>query len=136
MGVSGSPSPVRKRTPESGGTTSVGFHGTYAPNAALRPVVTTAPPAPPPAPQLDFLGFAPGPTQRPRLDWASLHQRTFGTDVLRCPCGGHRTVRALHLTRTAAEERLAQLGLRLLPRRLPPAWPEDAPPQGQLSLSL
>jgi hypothetical protein len=31
-----------------------------------------------------------------RLDWATLHQRTFGTDVLRCPCGGRRTIRALH----------------------------------------
>jgi hypothetical protein len=23
--------------------------------------------------------------KRPRLDWATLHRRTFGTDVLRCP---------------------------------------------------
>ncbi len=35
-----------------------------------------------------------------RLDWATLHQRTFGTDVLRCPCGGRRTIRAMHSTRS------------------------------------
>ena len=112
------------------------FHGAYAPNAALRPVVTTAPPAPPAPPQLPFKGFAPAPTRRPRLDRAQLHKRTWGTDVLRCPCGGRRTVRALHLTRRAAEERLARLGVRLLPRRLPPASPDDAPPPGQLSLAF
>ena len=56
---------------------------------------------------------------RPRLDWATLHTRTFGTDVLRCPCGGRRTVRSLHLTRKAAEERLAALGVHLPSRLLP-----------------
>ena len=32
----------------------------------------------------------------------ALHQRTFGTDVLRCPCGGRRTIRRLHSTRNRA----------------------------------
>jgi hypothetical protein len=36
-----------------------------------------------------------------RLDWATLHQRTFATDVLRCPCGGRRRIQAVHATRTA-----------------------------------
>lgn len=37
-----------------------------------------------------------------RLDWAQLHQRTFGTDVLLCPCGGRRSIRSLHSTRKQA----------------------------------
>ncbi len=66
-----------------------------------------------------------GKTKR-RLDWATLHQRTFGTDVLRCPCGGRRTIRALHSTRSAAEQRLTSLGMPLPSRILPRA---TAPPQ-------
>lgn len=108
------------------------FHGVYAPHAALRPVVTH-PPAPPPEPhQLAFAGLLPAPKQRPRLDWATLHQRTFGTDVLRCPCGGRRSIRALHPTRRAAEERLAVLGIHLPPRRPPPSHLAAAPPQMHL----
>ena len=57
---------------------------------------------------------------------ATLHQRTFGTDVLRCPCGGRRTIRALHSTRSAAEERLTSLGIPVPSRILPKA---TAPPQ-------
>ena len=86
------------------------FHGVYAPHAALRPLVTQ-----PPAEEAQ-----PSTAARPkaktkqktkrRLDWATLHQRTFGTDVLACPCGGRRTIRALHSTRKQAEERLADLG--------------------------
>ena len=64
--------------------------------------------------------LAPKP-RRPRLDWAQLHQRTFGTDVLRCPCGGRRTIKSLHFTRKQAEARLAQLGVALPSRVLPPA---------------
>ena len=56
-----------------------------------------------------------------RLDWASLHQHTFGVDVLRCPsCGGRRRLHAIHSTRKAAEERLLQLGHRLAPRASTP----------------
>jgi hypothetical protein len=99
------------------------FHGVYAPNAALRPLVMTpgTPPAieSPPTP-------APTPSKPPRLDWATLHQRTFGTDVLQCPCGGRRTVRRLHATRAAAEARLRELGVPLPSRLLPPP---TAPPQ-------
>ena len=99
------------------------FHGVFAPNAALRPVVTqpldSTPPTPTPAP----------PKVKPprrRLDWATLHQRTFGNDVLRCPCGGSRSIRALHSTRKQAEARLLELGVPLPSRILPPA---TAPPQ-------
>ena len=100
------------------------FHGGYAPNASLRPLVTQPPPRPPaPAPAKE----APAPKpQRPRLDWAQLHQRTFATDVLRCPCGGRRTIRSLHSTRKQAEARLLELGHPLPSRVLPPA---TAPPQ-------
>src|SRR5262245_36733511 len=61
-------------------------------------------------------GFASDKPRRPRLDWASLHKRTFGIDVLRCPCCGRRTVHAVHLTQRAAEERQAALGLAPPPR--------------------
>ena len=79
-------------------------HGAYAPNATLRPLVTQPPPQQPPAPTPSQKGAvvpAPKP-KRPRLDWAQLHQRTFGTDVLQCPCGGRRTIRSLHSTRKQA----------------------------------
>lgn len=61
------------------------FHGVYAPNAALRPVVTQ----PrwrrwPRRARLPRRSRSVGSTGRP------LHQRTWGTDVLRCPCGGRR----------------------------------------------
>ncbi len=49
-----------------------------------------------------------------------------GADVLRCPCGGRRTVRRLHSTRAAAEARLRELGVSLPSRLLPPP---TAPPQ-------
>jgi Putative transposase len=106
------------------------FHGVYAPNAALRPLVTLAPAE-------VAVPVKPGPRakvpaqKKRRLDWATLHQRTFGTDVLRCPCGGRRTIRALHATRKAAEERLLELRAVLASRVLPPA---TAPPQAALAL--
>ena len=111
------------------------FHGGYAPNARLRPLITQplAPSQPTPmasaAPPKEVP--APAKPKRPRLDWAQLHQRTFGTDVLRCPCGGRRTIRRLHSTRKQAEVRLTELRVCLPSRVLPPA---TAPPQ--LSLSM
>jgi hypothetical protein len=103
------------------------FHGAYAPNAHLRAVVTQSRPLPYSAKKV------PSATKpkRPRLDWARLHQRTFGTDVLRCPCGGRRSIRRLHSTRSQAEARLIELGLSLPSRVLPPA---TAPPQLQLAM--
>ena len=111
------------------------FHGGYAPNARLRPLITQplAPSQPTPmasaAPPKEVP--APAKPKRPRLDWAQLHQRTFGNDVLRCPCGGRRTIRRLHSTRKQAEVRLTELRVCLPSRVLPPA---TAPPQ--LSLSM
>lgn len=106
------------------------FHGGYAPNASLRPLVTQPLPQPPaPAPGSPPKQ-APAP-KRPRLDWAQLHQRTFGTDVLRCPCGGRRSIKSLHSTRKQAEARLAELGHPLPSRVLPPA---TAPPQLLLAM--
>ena len=103
------------------------FHGLYAPHAALRPVVTQ-PVQPPPEP-----APTPAPVKKPKrhLDWATLHQRTWGTDVLRCPCGGRRSIRSLHSTRAQAEVRLLELGVELPSRLLPQA---TAPPQ--LSLAV
>lgn len=94
------------------------FHGVFAPHAALRPTVTLPPPEPAPSPKRKTKLRRP---TRP-LDWASLHQHTFGIDVLRCPCGGRRRLHAIHSTRQTAQERLLQLGFALPPRRLlPPA---------------
>jgi Putative transposase len=98
------------------------FHGVFAPHAALRLKVTGAPPATP----------VPSPRRKTkkrhtrRLDWAALHQHTFGVDVLRCPCGGRRRIHAIHSTRQAAEERL---GHRLAPAVvLPPATAQPVLP--------
>lgn len=104
------------------------FHGVFAPHAKLRPLVTL-PPAPEPHP-------APTPhhhkPRRARIDWATLHQRTFGNDVLTCPhCGGSRKVHALHSTRKAAEARLTELGFSFLSLLLPP---QTAPPQLPLAV--
>ena len=106
------------------------FHGVFAPNARLRPVVMTRP-APPEPPRAPSPPSRP-PSRRPRIDWATLHRRSFGTDVLRCPCGGRRAVTALHSTRKAAEERLAELGLPPRSLLLPP---QTAPPQLHLDVS-
>jgi hypothetical protein len=114
------------------------FHGAYAPNSGLRAIVTQpVASAPAPAPHsAPVPGAAPTPLpapkkKQPRLDWAQLHQRTFGTDVLLCPCGGKRSIRAVHSTRKQAEARLQALGVALPSRVLPPA---TAPPQLPLAL--
>ena len=103
-------------------------HGVSAPHAALRAVGTRrvkerATTTPPPVTKQ--------PKPKRRLDWATLHLRTFGTDVLRCPSGGRRRIHAVYSTRKAAEARLAELGVTFASRVLPPAI---APPQ--LSLGV
>ena len=109
-------------------------HGVYAANARLRPVVLQPEPATPPTPP-PLKEDAPQkakPTRPPRLDWATLQAKTFGTDVWKCPrCGGHRRVVGLVTNRQTAEDLLAKLGL-LTPRRLLP--PERGPPQLELSM--
>ena len=75
----------------------VHFHGVLAPNAKLRPRVVPQPPPPSPPPCVPPLPAdqLPPSTQRPRLPWAELLQRTFALDVLQCnKCGGRRRVLA------------------------------------------
>ena len=108
------------------------FHGVFAPNAKLRRVVVKRreepAPAPPTTPAVKV--------KRPRLDWATLHRRTFGTDVLRCPCGGRRTVTAVHLTQEAAERRLAALRRRATGPKVFPLQSPTGPPQLALALGM
>ncbi|MCA2980359.1 MAG: transposase, partial [Myxococcaceae bacterium] len=104
------------------------YHGVFAPHAALRPRVTvagaasgahslvaedeeTAGLAGPPA-----AGTGPPFTTEPK-----------GVDVLHCPCSRRRSVHAIHSTRSAAEERLRQLGHPLVPAAVLP--PSTAQPQ-------
>ena len=113
------------------------FHGVFAPNARLRPVVTRlgreAPePAPRPKGQATLeLDVAPAPQRRPRIDWAMLLRHSFNLDVLQCPCGGRRRVLAAVVSPAVAEKVLGALG------RLPPRPPlAQGPPEPQLSLGL
>jgi len=112
-------------------------HGVYAANARLRPVVLLPEqeeptPAPSPSPLKEEAPQRAKPARPPRLDWATLQAKTFGTDVWKCPrCGGHRRVVGLVTSRQTAEEVLKKLGL-LTPRRLLP--PEHGPPQLELSM--
>jgi hypothetical protein len=73
------------------------------PRAQCLPAPSRHPPArrEVPAPTGPRAVVPPKKKTKRRLDWATLHQLTFGTDVLRCPCGGRRTIRALHSTRKA-----------------------------------
>lgn len=108
------------------------FHGLYAPNARLRPTVAPAPKVAAPTTTPPQKKQSRPKTKR-RLDWATLHQHTFGTDVLLCPkCGCRRRIRALFSTWATAEARLAKLGLTLSPRLLPNA---TAPPQLPLAFT-
>jgi hypothetical protein len=110
------------------------FHGVFAPNARLRPLVTRPPepPAPSPAPaELPLDAASPPAPRRPRLDWASLQRRTFSTDVWACPCGGTRSVLALVTDRHTAKEVLENLRLWPGPLPLPTS---QAPPQLALAL--
>ena len=108
------------------------FHGLLSSHAAARAAVLPRPTAPaqPPA----ATGAPAVKTKkRPRLDWATLHARTWGVDVWLCPCGGKRNVTALVTSRHTAEEILRNLGL--LPAAPPrPAALAQAPPQLDLSL--
>lgn len=112
------------------------FHGVFAPNAALRSVVTPSPTQQEHLPaKLKTSGShkSDGPERPrfPRLDWATLQQRTFGVDVWTCRCGGRRKVLAVITSRRMAQEQLRNLGL-LEPRPPPPA--AQGPPQLALTL--
>ena len=112
------------------------FHGVYAPHSSLRPHIMEQ--APGAAENVTPMSTAQSPKEaklkskrRPRVDWARLHQHTFGNDVLRCPCGGTRSIRALFSTRAAAEERLEALGIHVASRVLPQL---TGPPQLALAV--
>ena len=120
-------SPTDPLAPLEGRTCRDCIQAVYAPHAKLRGLVTAAPaPVDLPTPVAPYRPAKATKPRRPSLDWATLHQHTFGNDVLRCPCGGRRTIKALFSTHKAAEERLLELGHRL-PSRLLPSSP--APPQ-------
>ena len=104
------------------------FHGVFAPNERLRAEVMLPAPSPP--------SSAPGATpakkpKRPRLDWATALQRTFGIDVWTCHCGGRRTVRAIVTHRATAEVMLRNMGLAGAPTPQPAS---HSPPQHSLSM--
>ncbi len=108
------------------------FHGVYAPHAKLRPAVTLAQPVARAAHAPREKPEKPSKPKRQRIDWAELHRRTFGNDVLTCQhCGGARKLIALHATSKAAEERLAALGFTFASRLLPLP---TAPPQLALAV--
>jgi hypothetical protein len=49
------------------------------------------------------------------IPWAELLRRVFATDVLSCPCGGHRSVVAVVVDDAMARAVLATLGLPCTP---------------------
>ena len=111
------------------------FHGVFsshsAARAALLPAATTK--EAPAARQSSLPGVSePTAVKRPRLDWATLHARTWAVDVWQCPCGGKRKVVTVVTSRRVAEEVLRNFGL--LPPRTPPLPGAQGPPQLELSL--
>lgn len=106
------------------------FHGVFAPNARLRPHVMQ--PSPPP-PSSEATACDTTSPKRPRLDWATALQRTFGVDVWRCPdCGGRRRLHAVVTQPATALAILRSMGLLPAPG---PAQRAQAPPQLSLSLA-
>ena len=81
-------------------------HGVYAAHARLRPVVLQPEPqsaAPAPSSVKEEAPDKAKPRRPPRLDWATLQAKTFGTDVWKCPrCGGRRRVVGLVTSRQTA----------------------------------
>ncbi len=71
---------------------------------------------------------APQPRAR-RLPWADLLRRVFADDVLRCPCGGRRSVVAFVADPSIARVLFDTLGLAAKPATFAPA---RAPPQTEL----
>ena len=55
--------------------------------------------------------FALRPLRPARLDWATLLRRTFGFEVLQCPCGGRRQVLAAVTDWAHLDEELRKRGL-------------------------
>ncbi len=121
----------------------VHFHGMFGPAARHRSaVVASGRPPPPPAPvepqsslPLTPDSVEPRRLRPPRLDWASLLRKTFGFEVLHCPCGGRRQVLAAVTDWQHIDEELRKRGLeptlraRVVPTHL-------GPRQAELALDL
>jgi hypothetical protein len=114
------------------------FHGVLASHAKLRHAIvqkpqqlTKGPQLPSPLPTAE--PCVPSTPRRPRIDWATLHARTWQVDVWACPCGGRRTVRAVITNPRTAEEILRNLG-RLPKATSPPT--KAPPPERQLALAI
>jgi hypothetical protein len=103
------------------------FHGVLAPHAAARARVVPRPVTE--ASRSTPKGSASPKTRRPRVDWATLLQRTFACEVWKCPCGGQRRVVAVVTNRATAEQMLASM--RLL-HPWPPLQCAQGPPQREL----
>ena len=104
------------------------FHGVFAPNSKLRPLVV--PKLPAPVAEEDASSDKPRvrPSPSPyRLDWAAALKRVFGVDVLKCArCGGRLVVLAFIEKLSAVKAILDHLGLRSTPLPLGKA---RGPPQ-------
>jgi hypothetical protein len=78
--------------------------------------------------------FKPRP-RPPRLDWATLLRKTFGFEVLHCPCGARREVLAAVTDWAQIDEELRKRGLE--PSLRPTAMPRrHGPRQAELALDL
>jgi hypothetical protein len=62
------------------------------------------------------------------ISWAELMKRVHGLEVLKCPCGGTKKVKARVRDPQKARERLVELGLWKEPPRVAKA---RGPPQGE-----
>jgi len=109
----------------------VRYAGVFGPaskhRTKLRPLVPTDPdhPADPSCTHSESAR-----SSRPRrLPWADLLRRVFADDVLRCPCGGRRSVVAFVADPSIARGVLDALGLAAEPPTFAPA---RAPPQTEL----
>jgi hypothetical protein len=112
------------------------FHGVFASHAKARAEVLPKFAAARPEQTAAPLAHAKEPARlhqprRPRIDWATLHARTWGVDVWRCPCGGRRKVLAVVTDRRTAEQMLRNLGRWQLPPPMPAA---HSPPQLALAI--
>ena len=109
------------------------FHGAFAANSRRRAEAILQAPIEEPEPKKTLsLKAATTKPRRPRMDFATLQQRTFGVDVWTCRCGGKRKVMAIVTSHRTAAQLLENLGLTPKPRSAPPRGP--SPPQ--LSLSI
>lgn len=107
------------------------FHGTFAGNSKLRSAISAADPIASGASGQYNLTRKPKRT-RSRIDWSTLMQRTWGHEVLRCPCGGLRKVLCLVNSHKTAEQVLTKFGMLEKPTVIEPG---HSPPQASFQLA-